>query len=360
MIKQLAVEGVTVFAERSVFQFAPGVNVIVGGNDSGKSHLMKLCYAMAKWAVRSPKGELPEAWAEEQRLRRILLRVFGTRDLSSLASRGGDGAARVRASLAGEKASWGTCETGWSFSPAREAEGLHLDVLPQRYLTENAVYLPPRDVLAIYPCYVQAGKRYPELLDAAAWELCCALDAEGEPPAEGPLRHALQCAEQLLGGRLCRNNGRFYLEREGRGMLELNLAAEGYKRTGTLGLLLQNSTVRRGTVLFADEPETNLNARHLPLLVRLLLSSARGGVQVFLTTHSLFLLRELVIQLAEKNNARLSRRFIGLEPPESTGGSSVSQGETLSAIGPIASLQAEMEQADRYLSLNPGEPPAYE
>ena len=49
MIRKLAVEGVTVFPRQETFTFVPGVNIIVGGNDSGKSHLMKLCYAISKW-----------------------------------------------------------------------------------------------------------------------------------------------------------------------------------------------------------------------------------------------------------------------------------------------------------------------
>lgn len=49
MIRKLTVEGMTVFQKPELFHFVPGINIIVGGNDSGKSHLMKLCYAISKW-----------------------------------------------------------------------------------------------------------------------------------------------------------------------------------------------------------------------------------------------------------------------------------------------------------------------
>ena len=51
MIHDLLVSGVTVFPGREHFEFVPGINVVVGGNDSGKSHLLKLCYTVAKWSA---------------------------------------------------------------------------------------------------------------------------------------------------------------------------------------------------------------------------------------------------------------------------------------------------------------------
>lgn len=360
MIRKLAVEGVTVFPQREAFHFVPGVNIIVGGNDSGKSHLMKLCYAISKWGCDGNRRELPEVWAEEKRLRRDLLRVFGTHQLTSLTARNrGNGQATLQASLEGHKVPLGAAELAFHFTAGQEEEGLHIKKLPQRFLSENAVFISPREVLSIYPCYMQAGKRYPELLDSASWELCRALEEEPDStPIPEALRYVIKQIETLFAGKLQRINGRFYLQRLGQEPLELNLIAEGFKRLGTLGLLIGNGTVRAGTSLFWDEPEMNLNTSHLPLLVSIILGLCRAGVQVMLTTHSLFLLRELVIQLADRLNSRISRKFFGLQPPgNSNSGVRTSTGDTLDEIDHIDSLEAEMEQADRYLNMNfePGE-----
>ena len=354
MIRKLKVEGMTVFQHPESFNFVPGINIIVGGNDSGKSHLMKLCYAISKWGSGGSHRDLPEVWAEEKRLRQDLLRVFGTRDLTSLTSRlsGSHAQARIRAALEGEKVPAGTCELEFSFKAHCEEEGLRISTMPERYLHSNAVFLSPREVLSIYPCYMQAGKRYPELLDSASWELCRALETEPATPLPQALRYVVKQIEQLLGGRLQRHNGRFYLQRPGQEALELNLIAEGFKRIGTLGLLIHNGTVRPGTALFWDEPEMNLNAGHLPLLVNLMMTLCRAGIQLLLTTHSLFLLRELVIQLAEQQNRSVSRRFFGLQAGR-VEGRRVSESDELDQLAHLDSLEAEQEQADRYLSLMP-------
>lgn len=355
MIRKLTVEGITVFPKHEIFRFAPGMNIIIGGNDSGKSHLMKLCYAICKWGSGGSRRELPVVWAEEKRLRLDLLRVFGTRDLTGLTSRCvRDCTARVHASLSGEKVPPGSAELEFSFREGHEEDGLNISQMPERYLLNNAVFLAPREVLSIYPCYMQAGKRYPELLDSASWELCRALETE---PAESPapiMSHVMQQIETLLNGKLLRINGRFFLQRPGQDPLELNLVAEGFKRIGTLGLLIGNGTVRPGTSLFWDEPEMNINAQHLPRLVSIMTTLCRAGIQLILTTHSLFLLRELVIQLADKSNQSIARRFFGLQTPEIAGtGVCVSSANELNQLAHIASLDAETEQADRYLSLTP-------
>lgn len=357
MIRKLTVEGITVFPGRESFSFVPGMNVIVGGNDSGKSHLMKLCYAICKWSHGGSRRDLPEVWAEEKRLRQDLLRVFGTHELTSLTSRSvPDCRAAVRASMEGEKVPPGSAELAFHFSAGQEEDGLRITTVPDRYVAENCVFIPPREILSIYPCYVQAGKRYPELLDTASWELCRALEAEPAARPAGEPHQALRLVEKLLSGHLMRRNGHFFLKRHAQEPLELNLIAEGFKRIGTLGLLLGNGTVRAGTTLFWDEPEMNINTTHLPLLVNILTALCRAGVQLVLTTHSLFLLRELVIQLAGEQNAGVTRRFTGLQPmARGREGIRVSAGTELSDLSYIDSLEAEMEQADRYLGMGLGE-----
>lgn len=352
MIRKLVVEGITVFPQKEAFDFVPGVNIIVGGNDSGKSHLMKLCYALSRWGEKSQRREFPETWAEERRLVRCLLNTFGTRELTSLISRYSPAReAHVHASLQGEKAPLGSVEVDFSFRAGGEEGALSIATMPQRFLQENALYLPPREVLSLFPCYLQVGKRYPDLLDAASHDLCKALEAEPAHPVE-PLRRVLRLSSLLLRGQLQRHGSRFVLRRGSDDTLDQSLVAEGFKRLGTIGILINNGSLRPGSTLYWDEPEMNINAVHLPLLCGIILGLCEAGVQLVLTTHSLFLLRELVIRLGEPSRRELTRRFIGLQPPEEAfGAARVCAGSTLDDISPLASLDAEMDQADRYLRM---------
>jgi len=46
-IKTLTIENLTAF-ERATFEFAPGINVLLGANSTGKTHALKWLYASVK------------------------------------------------------------------------------------------------------------------------------------------------------------------------------------------------------------------------------------------------------------------------------------------------------------------------
>lgn len=51
----------------------------------------------------------------------------------------------------------------------------------------------------------------------------------------------------------------------------------------------KNGMLEKGSVLFWDEPEANINPKYIPIIVDLLLVLSRSGVQIFVSTHDYFL-----------------------------------------------------------------------
>ena len=79
-LKRLDLEQFTVF-EKTEFNFTEGLNVFIGANGTGKSHLMKLLYAILRSGRRSPGGAAPSAAdaphdSFDNRLARKLASVF--------------------------------------------------------------------------------------------------------------------------------------------------------------------------------------------------------------------------------------------------------------------------------------------
>ena len=72
-----------------------------------------------------------------------------------------------------------------------------------------------------------------------------------------------------------------------------------------------------------------------------------SGIQVFVATHSLFLMREFDILLRSNSFPSLRARFIGLQRGDE--GVQVEQGDTIDGLGAIASLDEELRQSDRYM-----------
>lgn len=62
--------------------------------------------------------------------------------------------------------------------------------------------------------------------------------------------------------------------------------------------LIKNGTLERGSILFWDEPEANINPIHIPVLAEMLMMLQRDGVQVFVSTHDYFLAKYIEIKRA--------------------------------------------------------------
>ena len=94
----------------------------------------------------------------------------------------------------------------------------------------------------------------------------------------------------------------FYL-RQGNAYMEFNLVAEGMKKAGLLWLLVKNATLEKGSILFWDEPEANLNPTNIPIIAEILLDLQKSGVQIFIATHDYVLAKYLDIFSKKRNEA---------------------------------------------------------
>ena len=165
----------------------------------------------------------------------------------------------------------------------------------------NSVYIPVKEMLANAPGFRSLYSRrsihfeeiYADILDRAFL-----------PPLLGApevaRRGLLRKLRTVLEGNVTASNDEFFL-RSRQGILEFTLLAEGLRKLGLLWLLIQNGTLLRGSVLFWDEPETNLNPRLFGPVVEILLELQRQGVQIFLATHDYLILKQLELQTTDKD-----------------------------------------------------------
>lgn len=124
------------------------------------------------------------------------------------------------------------------------------------------------------------------------------------------------------------------------------LLAEGLRKFAMLARLIATGEFLESGMLLWDEPEANLNPRLLRPIAQTILELSRQGLQVFMATHSLFLLRELELLLAESNHQpQQVPMFFGLHPGDE--GVNVQCGSELASIGSIAALDEELDQEDR-------------
>ena len=285
-ITRIKLKRFTAFEELD-FKPSPGVNAIIGANGTGKTHLMKVAYAACD--VSKTGNRFPEK----------LVNVFRPSKLYPgrlLKRRRGRSQCSIEVSH--DRLSLKTSFSNLSKVPSE------IRVIGSRDWSTKPIecaYIPVKEMLANAPGFrslysqreIAFEEVYPDILDRAFI-----------PPRQGP--HGFKrgkllkiLRETMEGGVVSENEEFFHKSKQGK--IEFTLLAEGMRKLGLLWLLLQNGTLLDGSVLFWDEPETNLNPKLFEPLINILLELQRLGVQIFLATHDYVILKELDLQKTDSD-----------------------------------------------------------
>jgi len=220
----------TAFSEVEI-QFSPGINVIIGENATGKSHLLKLGYALAYVLHESRKseeervGQVTSAFGKSWFQRRIaekLVGVFKPDTLGRLCRRG---VGRARTEV---EADFGLSDVlRFSFSSNSKSEVALLG-WPDNAPDEAPIFFPPKEMMSLNPGFMSLYEQRELALDETYYDLCKLLNF---PLLKG--KRAIQIAEivdpllKIIGGSVREYSGRFYLHLPGQGIMEISLVAEG-------------------------------------------------------------------------------------------------------------------------------------
>ncbi|RAX22849.1 MULTISPECIES: ATP/GTP-binding protein [unclassified Actinomyces] len=328
--------------------FSPQINVFVGTNNTGKSMLLKLLYAMT--AVASEKSNPARSSNPEWllggwhgALRGKLPGVFKTaEDLSRLVTHG---EVRSQADFElgeGSALSYTYDENNKPFFRPNYIRTASFS-RPQAF----PVFIPAHEILSVAHGLRSLFATYELPFDETWNDLATLLYRPRlKDRSDTEIEDVIG---DIVGGRFEVRDDRFVLRRDSEAdpgfQLEAPLVSEGHRKLGMIQVLLANGVLKDQGYLFWDEPEANLNPASIRLLAPLIAGLARRGVQVFLATHSLFLLRELQM-LDEDEDADI--RYFGLDRANDDP-VTVTQADDLDDLPVITALDAELEQSTRYL-----------
>lgn len=292
MIKKIRFQRFTAFEDLKI-DFSPGINIFIGENATGKTHIMKAVYAACD-ITKSKIGFAEKInnvfFPSGKQIGRLVKRtsVSSTGYLEIFRTVQGGKTASLRISLSNhttkpENAKISGSPRLWKETPV------------------EAAYIPVKDMMANAPGFrslydereIHFEEIYVDIIRKAFRPLL-----KGQPDRER--KGLLKILKDAMEGKVIQKNEEFFLKSK-RGELEFTLLAEGYRKMGLLWLLIQNGTLLNGSVLLWDEPETNLNPRLMEKVVGILLKLQRMGVQIFLATHDYVFLKEFDLQ-ADKDD----------------------------------------------------------
>ena len=290
-LTRIYLERFTAF-ERLELDLNAGINVFLGSNGTGKTHLLKVAYTACELSKVSPET-MTETYVHDK-LRRVFLpsgdsvgRLIRYPPEDSNAIRD----ALIEVCQADRKVRIPLFESGEQFQS--------VDDVDWSKNTIPSVFIPAKEMLSHGPGFrslyayreIHFEEVYNDILDRAFL-----------PPLRRTMdtayRQIMDDLESALGGRVTVENEEFFLKNEVH-ELEFSLLAEGMRKLGLLWLLVRNGTLPSGSVLFWDEPEANLNPKLLTVVINILLQLQRQGVQILLATHDFTVLKELELLTGE-------------------------------------------------------------
>lgn len=284
-IKKVTYENFTVF-EKQTISFTHGINVLIGENGAGKTHVMKSLYSACQSA--DPKVSFPHKLVmtmlpDDYKISRLVTRgvVGESASIRIVAAEQGVGQDKVLKTVFDGKTKKWDAEVLGNATWEEEFSGMGT----------SSIFIPAKEILSnSYNLSAAVGKNnvrfdetYLDIIDAAK------VDVSKDEYTDNS-DFILKDIESMTDGTVIYDSKKdeFYLKK-GKFRQEFNLVAEGIRKMALLWQLVKNGALKKGSVLFWDEPEANINPSYIPHIVEILFALQRRGIQIFVSTHDYML-----------------------------------------------------------------------
>lgn len=288
-LQKIRLENFTVFNQLSI-EFSDGINIFIGENGTGKTHIMKVLYS----ACQAARTEIS--------FPHKLVKVFKPDDLSiGRLARRRAGNVKTKIKVSSDSA---TISASFSHLTRKwEADISGEDKWEKQLKDLTSTFIPAKEILsnawnleaAVDKNNVDFDDTYVDIVTSAKIDISSGRDTIDR-------KKYLNILQKITDGKVTVENEKFYLKPGSQAKIEFQLVAEGIRKIALLWQLIKNGTLENGSVLFWDEPEANINPIHFPVIVEMLLELQKNGVQIFVSTHDYIFAKYFEVKRTEKHN----------------------------------------------------------
>lgn len=282
-IKSVRLKNFTVF-DNLQCDVVSGINIFVGENGTGKTHLLKAVYAACECSKNeNPVDDLLKCFKEKQ-VEDNLLHDKNIEKLTISITSDGFNRTHVRASSLIAPVLDDLKRINPHATPLHSSK-YYLEIPYGKKF--SAIYIPVKDMLTHSAGFLAMATKYSDfpfdktltdiVIKASQWKV-------NQPPKLALA--ILPILEKMMDGTVIFENDDFYIKKHNGQLIRFELEAEGLKKIGLLWQLLMTDNLNENSILIWDEPEANLNPNFLPKIVECLLELSRHGVQIFVSTHN--------------------------------------------------------------------------
>ncbi len=302
MIKDISIKNFMVHSDLHLNDI-PDINIIIGKNDTGKTGILKLLYATAKslevYSLKRRNGEV----SFRKELAEKLQDTFMPRKngLGDLVQKGSNDKLEVEIQVRIQNPRYDQ-PINFSFGERTESSithGIENGVKPLPDDSMNVLFIPAKEVLTAFNDIRSMRESFfGKGFDDTYLDLIKALNIQtsrGRVPTE--LSSVNKTLEDLFEGKIEQTGQpeQPFIFKKGNQQFAMQQTAEGIKKIGILTTLINNRQIKKGTILFMDEPETALHPNAVRELVEMLVKMSKAGIQIFIASHSYFVIKQMAI-----------------------------------------------------------------
>lgn len=308
-LERLELKNFTVFTNLTL-DLSPKINVIIGENGTGKTHLLKAAYGLCAGApLFKNKPNINEDELEAA-LTAKLLRLFMPLDdkLGKMHRQGATDQAYLSARFAGGQ------KIATTFFNNSKALAIQ-DRTNYEECQSDAVFIPTKEILSFMKGFGSLFAKYELSFDQTYKDVFDFLELPEirQDSLHVKSKWAMAEIEGICGGRFVFYGGGKVTFKTETAEYSANSMAEGFRKAGMLSRLLETGAIQPGVSgpLFWDEPESNLNPKLMKLLVQILLELSRNGQQIIMATHDYVLLKwfDLLMDKGKEDHVRFHSLF---------------------------------------------------
>lgn len=333
------------------------INLIIGKNDCGKSFLLKALYSAVRTIEDYKRGDNPDTakeiladklfWTFQTEkigdlvtaLDKNTQRLIEEKELSHLMNF--ENTEEVPDINLSFKLTFNQKNFSYSFDKdtIKTINSLENQVISR---ADNSVFLPPKEVLSLSRIILEARKNFQFGFDETYSDLAQSLlkppkvmvqnlpwnashtivtdgatrlldkgvihkeiDTDPKSTIKGfgsvDFNNSRKFLANMIGGQIEYNDikERWYFKK-GEQRFSIGATAEGIKKIAILDTLLGNGYLNENSIIFIDEPESNLHPEAISKLLDIIAILANHDIQFFMASHSYFVIKKLFLIAQEQ------------------------------------------------------------
>lgn len=294
-INKVFLKNFTVFKELEL-NFSKGINVIIGVNGTGKTHLLKAIYAVCEMSKKeNRKIDIISSYFNSDSsndrfftkiIKPLVLKAYA--DSSDIITDKEYLMGSLQLNINGQKSSSGNDEEcSYEIGFPKEEQ--------------KAIFIPVKEMLSHSKGFLALNNKYNMPFDKTYIDIISNAELPETKQISELNKKLLKVISNVINGKVIYENDTFYVVKDDGMKIEFSLESEGLRKFGILWKLIKNGLIEKDTVLLWDEPESNINPELMPVIVDILIELQRNGIQIFVATHSYNFAKYFEVKKSDKD-----------------------------------------------------------